>query len=606
MDRPSPVPPAAIGRFRIDAILGSGGMGAVYRGFDPTLQRTVAIKTVRPDIAGPELLERLLREAQACARLRHPNIVTVYEAGEIDGLVYIVMEFLEGDDLSAHLERGEMPLDEQFDVLTRVLDALQHTHAEGVIHRDIKPSNVHRQPDGSIKLVDFGLARVIEATPLTEVGSVMGTPHYASPEQLKGEPVDGRTDIYSTGALAYEIFSGRRPFHTDNASMGAVLMRVISEPPAPMNLPPGGSFREIERIVLRAMAKAPADRYQSAAEMRAALANARAAFASAETRLGPPLSTFDTQLSASNAPTQAVVTVASRTWWVGAVAAAIAVVAAGVMWTRSPETPAAGAETLTTAPAPVPAVTPPPAPSSATTAPTSAPPASAPAVAPATAATAATAATIDNAPNRLSVIPAPVAMSAKALFDNPSSAGAMTRPGLRYRLTRRANDGTETDVDPETAVFHSGDRVRFTFDSNVDGFLYVVQQGSSSRWTVLFPSPRINGGLNAVRHTEQYQVPANDWFLFDAQPGREELFVFFSREPVAQLPGFDKPVTKPEMVVASVMDDLQQRVRSRDLVFEKDFEASTEDPRPVQATYVVNRADLAQAVSAHIALSHQP
>ena len=197
-------------------------------------------------------------------------------------------------------------------------------------------------------------------------------------------------------------------------------------------------------------------------------------------------------------------------------------------------------------------------------------------------------------------------MSAKALFDNPSSAGATTRPGLRYRLTRRASDGTETDVDPETAVFHSGDRVRFTFDSNVDGFLYVVQQGSSSRWTVLFPSPRINGGMNAVRHTERYQVPANDWFLFDAQPGREELFVFFSREPVAQLPGFDKPVTKPEMVVASVMDDLQQRVRSRDLVFEKDFDASTGDPRPVQATYVVNRADLAQAVSAHIALSHQP
>ncbi|MEQ1870253.1 MAG: serine/threonine-protein kinase [Vicinamibacterales bacterium] len=599
MDRPSPVPPAAIGRFRIDAILGSGGMGAVYRGFDPTLQRTVAIKTVRPDIAGPELLERLLREAQACARLRHPNIVTVYEAGEIDGLVYIVMEFLEGNDLGAHLERGEMTLDEQFDVLTRVLDALEHTHAEGVIHRDIKPSNVHRQPDGSIKLVDFGLARIIEATPLTEVGSVMGTPHYASPEQLKGEPVDGRTDIYSTGALAYEIFSGRRPFHADHASMGAVIMRVISEPPAPMNLPPGGSFTEIERIVLRAMAKAPADRYQSAAEMRAALVTARAAFASAETRLGPPLSTFDTQLSASNAPTRAAVTVAPRTWWLGAIAASIGVVAAGLMWTRSPQTPAAGAETLTIAPAPIPAATPPSSPSSAMTAPATAPPASAPAVAPATAAT------VDNAPNRLSPVPAPVAMSAKVLFDNASSA-ATTGPGLRYRLTRRASDGTETDVDPETAVFHSGDRVRFTFDSNVDGFLYVVQQGSSSRWTVLFPSPRINNGLNAVRHTEQYQVPANDWFLFDAQPGREELFVFFSREPVAQLPGFDKPVTKPEIVVASVMDDLQQRVRSRDLVFEKDFDASPEDPRPVRATYVVNRADLAQAVSAHIALSHQP
>src|SRR5689334_2780015 len=138
--RPGPLP-SNIGRFRIDAVLGAGGMGEVYKGFDQTLQRTVAIKTVRGDINNPDYLTRLYREAQACARLQHPNIVTVHEAGEVDGVVYIAMEFLKGEDLAKVLSRGEMSFEERISVLVRVLDALEHAHGEGVIHRDIKPSN---------------------------------------------------------------------------------------------------------------------------------------------------------------------------------------------------------------------------------------------------------------------------------------------------------------------------------------------------------------------------------------------------------------------------------------------------------------------------------
>lgn len=193
--------------------------------------------------------------------------------------------------------------------------------------------------------------------------------------------------------------------------------------------------------------------------------------------------------------------------------------------------------------------------------------------------------------------------TAKQLYTaRPSDAGAVN-PGLRFRLTRLAADGVEGDVDGAATTFHSGDRVRFTFESNVDGFLYVVQQGSSGRWTVLFPGPDINGGKNTIAKGQRYQVPTDDWFLFDDNPGTEHLFVFLSREPMKQLPGFDRPVTRYETVVASVVDDLKQKVQSRDLVFEKDRTPAAAKGA-VQATYVVNKAQVADAVAASIALVH--
>src|SRR5687768_12252212 len=167
MDARSPSTPSTIGRFQIEALIGSGGMGEVYKAIDPTLQRTVAVKVVRPDVNNRDSFERLYREAQACARLQHPNIVTVFEAGESDGVVYIAMEFLKGEDLSAALRGGALSFEAKVRILLQILEGLKHAHAEDVIHRDIKPSNVHRQPDGSIKLVDFGLARLTSAATVT-------------------------------------------------------------------------------------------------------------------------------------------------------------------------------------------------------------------------------------------------------------------------------------------------------------------------------------------------------------------------------------------------------------------------------------------------------
>ena len=254
--------PDTIGRFRIDARLGAGGMGEVYKGFDPALKRSVAVKTVRPGLGGQEYVERLYREAQACAALQHPNIVTIYEVGEFDGGVFIAMEFLKGHNLATVVEAGALSLTQRIGVLLQVLDALAHAHGEQVVHRDIKPSNVHLLPDGSIKLLDFGLARVESADTITVSGSVMGTPHYASPEQLRAERVDARSDLFSTGAMAYELFEGRRPFEGDTIS--AVLIKVLTEPPAPVAGEWSRRFPSLDAFVQRAVAKSPAERYQSA------------------------------------------------------------------------------------------------------------------------------------------------------------------------------------------------------------------------------------------------------------------------------------------------------------------------------------------------------
>ena len=235
MGRPNTPLPETIGRFQIQEVLGRGGMGEVYKAFDPTLQRTVAVKTVRPDIDRPEYLERMMREAQACARLSHPNIVTVYEAGQVGGVVFIAMEYLQGKNLADVLETRSLAFEEKIRILAKVLEALHHAHDLDVVHRDIKPSNIHLHADGTIKLMDFGLARVLVADTLTASGNVLGTPHYASPEQLKGESVDRRTDIYSTGVMAYEMLSGRRPFEPDNESISSVIIKVIQQPAAPMD-----------------------------------------------------------------------------------------------------------------------------------------------------------------------------------------------------------------------------------------------------------------------------------------------------------------------------------------------------------------------------------
>ena len=203
-------------------------------------------------------------------------------------------------------------------------------------------------------------------------------------------------------------------------------------------------------------------------------------------------------------------------------------------------------------------------------------------------------------PNGPAAVPAPPA-TAKELF--AISTGTPSA-GLRYRLIRQLPDGAEVDVDSAT-TFHSGDKLKLSFESNIAGFLYVAMQGSSGNWAVLFPSAQINGGRNQLAPLEEYDVPSDGgWFQFDENVGTENLFVFLSREPLSQLPGFTRPVTKAETLTASVVKQLQQSVRSRDLVLTKDS-SSGGKPGVRQATYVVNRTEVGKAVTTTISLSHQ-
>jgi serine/threonine-protein kinase len=596
MDRQSSPLPRAIGRFRIESLLGRGGMGEVYKAFDPTLQRTVAVKTVRPDRERPEYIERMMREAQACARLSHPNIVTVYEAGQADGVVFIAMEYLQGQNLDEVLDTGRLSFEEKIKILAKVLEALHHAHGLDVVHRDIKPSNIHLQSDGTIKLMDFGLARMLEADTLTGSGNMLGTPHYASPEQLKGEPIDRRTDIYSAGVMAYEMLAGRRPFEPDNDSISSVIFKVIQQPAAPMDTDMSRMLPEIESIVSRAMAKSPGERFQSADDMRAALLSflerSHDRLSVIESQAGSTVIVASKPKTIPAMPLSDAVPagLGSKTmWWAGGAAAAAVLIAAIVI--AMPSSTSESAPPSEPAPAPVA-----PVPSS--------PPAASPSAPART--------EVTEKPGVVPPSPTPVKPDGEVVADAPPPAAdakemfaattGTVSPGIRFRMIQAGPNDAPMDVDP-AREFQSGDRVRFAFESNIDGYLYVAQKGSSGNWTVLFPGAGINGGRNAVKRHQEYEVPQGDWFVFDDQPGVEQLFLFLSREPLSTLPGFDRPVMKSyDRGSPTLVAELQGSIQSRDLVFAKDRASAGKAP---QATYVVNKAELGKAVTASFTLTHK-
>ena len=268
------------GRYELDGIVGRGGMAEVYRARDIRLDRIVAIKTLRADLARDQIFQaRFRREAQSAASLNHPNIVAVYDTGEdmATGLPvpYIVMEFVDGRTVRDLLQDGHRLLPERsLEIIDGVLRALDYSHQAGIVHRDIKPGNVMVTRNGDVKVMDFGIARAMsdaQAT-MTQTAQVIGTAQYLSPEQARGERVDSRSDLYSTGCLLYELLTGRPPFTGD--SPVAIAYQHVRENPIPPtrvdpDVPPWA-----DAIVLKAMAKSPADRYQTAADMRADLQRA--------------------------------------------------------------------------------------------------------------------------------------------------------------------------------------------------------------------------------------------------------------------------------------------------------------------------------------------
>ena len=262
---------AQLDKYYIQALIGEGGMGAVYLAFDPALERPVAIKVLDPllkwDTAS---VQRFSREARTAAQLRHPNIVSIHDVGHEEGYHYFVMEYMQGQDLADLLDSGGLlSLDRVLSILQSLAAALDYAHSQNVMHRDIKPSNVMIESTGRVVLTDFGIARALSSKRITPDDHVLGTPHYMSPEQYAGRSVDTRTDLYSLGVLAYEMLTGRLPFHADNReALGYQIVHQRSPAPSTYrpNLP-----QETDRVLDKMLAKAPDSRYPSATAFLVAL-----------------------------------------------------------------------------------------------------------------------------------------------------------------------------------------------------------------------------------------------------------------------------------------------------------------------------------------------
>jgi serine/threonine-protein kinase len=286
-----------VGNYRITEKIGEGGMGAVFKGIDMMLEREVAIKMLRPELASqPQVVERFRSEAVTLAKLNHPNIATLYSFLRQGEDFFMVMEFVRGETLDNVIRKhGAMSIERAIAMFCQALEGIEHAHRLGIIHRDIKPANMMLTDTGTIKVMDFGIARVLGTSRLTRQGSIVGTIEYMSPEQVRGEESDARSDIYSLGILLYEMLTGRVPFQSD--SEFALMKSQIEDAPTPprtiaMHIP-----IVVEQAIMRSLAKKPEMRYQTAAEFRAALLQgigavathtdpSKPAYAAPATRLG--------------------------------------------------------------------------------------------------------------------------------------------------------------------------------------------------------------------------------------------------------------------------------------------------------------------------------
>ena len=289
---PSPIP-ARVGRYEIVDRLGAGGMGVVYLATDPLLRRTVAIK-VLPAHDDDSLRERFAREARSAAALRHNHVVTIYDIGDDDGKPFITMEFLDGESMAEMVRRrAPLSIDRRLQLMLELCAGLGYAHRNGIVHRDIKPGNLMVTGEGSLKILDFGLARITSeasSAGLTQVGSMLGTPHYMSPEQVEGKVADERSDIFSVGVVFYELLTYQKAYPGDTAHV--VLHNIVHVAPTPIRDLMPGIDPALEAVVNKGLEKDPAARYQNLASLAADLARVRSSLtagAELETIIEPPL-----------------------------------------------------------------------------------------------------------------------------------------------------------------------------------------------------------------------------------------------------------------------------------------------------------------------------
>jgi serine/threonine-protein kinase len=370
------LPPGfTVGEYRVDKVLGRGGMGTVYAGTQPVIERRVAIKVLNAQFsADAALVKRFVDEARAVNRIRHANIIDIFSFGQIappDGRQYFVMEYLEGTTLAERMEKGDLSGDDMPTFLTQICDALDAAHGENIVHRDLKPENVWvvtpKRGKPYVKLLDFGIAKLLSTgeRSTTQTGMVMGTPHYMSPEQCHGKAVDHRTDIYAMGVMLYQLYSGRLPFQGE--TFAEILAKQIvdtPEPPSKFAQMPA----ELDKLIMRCLAKDPAGRPQTAKELGQSLSSI---FAGAAARLARAtgLATSATTLSSSAIEMRDKLTEVSRpkgkrNTLIGVAVGGLAVVGVAIAalsggGKNRPAAPVA-AQPAPSAPTPPPAAQPPP------------------------------------------------------------------------------------------------------------------------------------------------------------------------------------------------------------------------------------------------------
>ena len=271
-----------IGKYEVSEQIGVGGFGAVYRGRDPFIKRTVAIKTCQ--VNDDEIKHRFFREAELAGNLHHRNITTIYDFGVENGIPYIVQEFLTGEDLDRKIKRGDaIPVSRKVEILMAIAEGLGYAHAASIVHRDVKPANVRILEDGAVKVMDFGIAKSLQTeSNLTQTGITLGTSAYLAPEQIRGEAIDARTDVFAMGVLSYELLTYRKPFRGEHLS--TILYKILNESPEPIpaiapDVPPA-----LVSIVGRALSKNPAERYASMEELRRDLQNVHRELVGASSR----------------------------------------------------------------------------------------------------------------------------------------------------------------------------------------------------------------------------------------------------------------------------------------------------------------------------------
>ena len=474
--------PEKLGRYEIRRELGTGAMAVVYEGWDPAIQRRVAIKTIRRDqlasAEADEVIARFEREAQAAGRLSHPNIVSIYEIGEDAGVAFIAMEFIAGRELKDYFDKNErFSLPEIAWIMTQLLDALDHAHHNGVVHRDIKPANVILLADGTVKVADFGIAR-IDSSNLTQAGIILGTPAYMSPEQFMGQTLDGRSDLFSAGVILYQFLTSEKPFAA--AQTSTIMHKVLKEDPPPPSEINVQVPRQFDALMRKALAKRPDERFQSAREfadeVRAAATSRPAEAAPAVAVSGGDATMFGTDPTIARRAAGPPAKVGSKVPLVAGGVIALAAIAVGAFLALGPrqEAPVAAGST--------------------------------PAAPPPTAAS-----------------PQPVAETGTKPFDPVGALDQVFEGRDRNHLVTVLTDKARIRI--------GRDPLRFRVSSAKGGYAYVLMVGTDrSHFNLLFPNA-IDGD-NRVASQEELKLPRPGWAMTaSGPPGTNHFVAIVSESP---------------------------------------------------------------------------